>query len=103
MPKQSPFPAALAVLRPAILFLVLPFHTMPLQHRRDPFDHPDWLFELKYDGLRALAVIQAGHRRLVSRNGHPFISLQLDECDVERVQDVGEAYSGCDSSTHASE
>jgi len=47
---------------------------MPLQHRRDPFDHPDWLFELKYDGFRALAVIQAGRTHLVSRNGHPFMS-----------------------------
>jgi bifunctional non-homologous end joining protein LigD len=47
---------------------------MPFQRRREAFDHPDWLFELKYDGFRALAVIQAGHTRLVSRNGHPFMS-----------------------------
>jgi ATP-dependent DNA ligase len=24
---------------------------------RQPFDHPDFLFELKYDGFRALAYI----------------------------------------------
>jgi bifunctional non-homologous end joining protein LigD len=47
---------------------------MPLQRRKDAFDHPDWLFELKYDGFRALAVIQAGRTQLVSRNGHPFMS-----------------------------
>jgi bifunctional non-homologous end joining protein LigD len=47
---------------------------MPLQRRREAFDHPDWLFELKYDGFRALAVIQAGRTQLVSRNGHPFMS-----------------------------
>jgi bifunctional non-homologous end joining protein LigD len=47
---------------------------MPLQHRRDAFDHPDWIFELKYDGFRALAVIQSGRTQLVSRNGHPFAS-----------------------------
>jgi len=45
---------------------------MPLQGRREPFDHPDWLLELKYDGFRALAVIQSGRTQLVSRNGHPF-------------------------------
>jgi len=47
---------------------------MPLQRRRDVFDHPDWLFELKYDGFRALAVIQPGRTQLISRNGHPFTS-----------------------------
>ena len=47
---------------------------IPLRLRREPFDHPDWLFELKYDGFRALAVIESGRTQLVSRNGHPFAS-----------------------------
>jgi ATP-dependent DNA ligase len=47
---------------------------MPLQRRREPFDHPDWLFALKYDGFRALAVIQPGRTQLMSRNGYPFTS-----------------------------
>ena len=51
-----------------------PFQPMPLRKRRLPFDHPDWLFELKYDGFRALAVIEDGRAQLVSRNGHPFAS-----------------------------
>ena len=33
---------------------------MPLQTRALPFDDPNWLFELKYDGFRALAVIEHG-------------------------------------------
>ena len=33
-----------------------------------PFDGPDWLFEIKWDGYRALAFIEAGKLRLVSRN-----------------------------------
>src|SRR5438552_10963969 len=38
------------------------------------FSHPDWLFELKYDGFRALAHIDGKRTQLVSRNGHPFAS-----------------------------
>jgi len=47
---------------------------MPLLKRAAPFDDPDWIFELKYDGFRALAVIENRRTRLVSRNGHPFAS-----------------------------
>jgi ATP-dependent DNA ligase len=39
-----------------------------------PFSHPDWLFELKYDGFRALAHIDSSRTQLVSRNGYPFAS-----------------------------
>ena len=35
---------------------------------REPFDHPDWLFEVKWDGYRAIAEIQAGKVSLYSRN-----------------------------------
>ena len=47
---------------------------MPLSRKPAPFDHPDWIFELKYDGFRALAVIHDGRTQLISRNGHPFSS-----------------------------
>jgi bifunctional non-homologous end joining protein LigD len=33
-----------------------------------PFDDPDWLFEIKWDGYRAIAFIDDGKVRLVSRN-----------------------------------
>jgi ATP-dependent DNA ligase len=36
-----------------------------------PFDDPNFVFELKYDGFRALAVAER-RPELVSRNGHPF-------------------------------
>jgi hypothetical protein len=35
--------------------------------RAEPFDHSDWLFELKFDGVRAPADTVRG--RLISRNG----------------------------------
>src|SRR6266478_1240071 len=50
------------------------FQPMPLSRRALPFDHPEWIFELKYDGFRALAVIENGRTQLISRNGHPFNS-----------------------------
>jgi bifunctional non-homologous end joining protein LigD len=44
----------------------------PLIKIRAPFDHPDWLFELKYDGFRTLAFVEAGYTKLVSRRGNTF-------------------------------
>jgi bifunctional non-homologous end joining protein LigD len=48
------------------------FQPMPLSRKPAPFDHPEWIFELKYDGFRSLAVIHDGRCELISRNGHPF-------------------------------
>src|SRR5438270_710198 len=52
------------------------YQPMPLGRRRAPFDDPEWLFELKYDGFRALAFVEFGRCTLYSRNGHPFASFQ---------------------------
>ena len=51
---------------------MLRFSPLPLRPLREPFDHRDWLFELKYDGFRALAHVQRSAAELVSRNGTPF-------------------------------
>ncbi len=49
----------------------------PMPHRikpmlatlvRGPFDHPDWIFEVKWDGYRAVAEIRDGGVSLYSRN-----------------------------------
>jgi len=45
---------------------------LPLARRPAPFSHPDWLFELKYDGFRALAYVHRDSAQLVSRNGNVF-------------------------------
>jgi len=47
---------------------------MQLGKRFAPFSHPNWLFEVKYDGFRALAYIEDGRCRLKSRNGNIFRS-----------------------------
>jgi bifunctional non-homologous end joining protein LigD len=33
------------------------------------FDHPDWIFEVKWDGYRAIAEVEQGSVRLYSRRG----------------------------------
>jgi bifunctional non-homologous end joining protein LigD len=43
-------------------------HPMLAESVDEPFDGGDWLFEIKWDGYRAIAFIEDGHVRLVSRN-----------------------------------
>jgi bifunctional non-homologous end joining protein LigD len=50
------------------------FKTMPLGHLRDPFSHPEWIFEVKWDGFRSLVYVEDGKCGLVSRNGDEFKS-----------------------------
>jgi bifunctional non-homologous end joining protein LigD len=45
---------------------------MPLVSIRDAFAHPEWLFEVKHDGFRALAYGEDHQCRLVSRRRHEF-------------------------------
>ncbi len=53
----------------------------PMQHAiqpmlatpvKEPFDHPDWIFEVKWDGYRAVAEIRDDGVSLYSRNGISF-------------------------------
>ena len=43
-------------------------HPMLAESIDKPFDGDDWLFEIKWDGYRAIAFIENGKARLVSRN-----------------------------------
>ncbi len=43
-------------------------HPMLATSIEKPFDDPEWLFEIKWDGYRAVSFIQDGTVRLVSRN-----------------------------------
>jgi bifunctional non-homologous end joining protein LigD len=38
--------------------------------RKEPFDDPDWLFDFKYDGFRALCYLEQRRNRLISRNNN---------------------------------
>jgi bifunctional non-homologous end joining protein LigD len=57
------------------------FQALALDRRPAPFSHLDWLFEVKWDGFRALARIELGRCRLISRNGNEFKSFKsLNAC-----------------------
>ena len=58
-----------------------------------PFDHPDWLFEVKWDGYRAIAELRENAVSLYSRNGISFdrkfspISVSLGSFGFDAVLD----------------
>jgi len=53
----------------AVLPHIIPFR---LGRRAEPFNDPAWLYELKWDGFRSLALIEDGRCELWSRNGNSF-------------------------------
>src|SRR5208283_2256506 len=52
---------------------------MRLQRVAKPFDNPDYIFELKHDGFRAIAYIEDGECKLVSRNLNQFKFVVLSQ------------------------
>jgi bifunctional non-homologous end joining protein LigD len=50
------------------------FQPLPLSRARAPFCHPDWIFEIKWDGFRSLLYSDKDGVRLISRNGNTFKS-----------------------------
>jgi bifunctional non-homologous end joining protein LigD len=37
-----------------------------------PFDDPGWIYEIKWDGYRAVAIVEKGKAEIISRNNLPF-------------------------------
>src|SRR6185503_10761037 len=48
----------------------------PLRRQTQPFDDPEWIFEIKHDGFRALAMIEGDTCRFVSRKNHTLAGYQ---------------------------
>jgi bifunctional non-homologous end joining protein LigD len=64
--------------------------TAQLSLVRTPFDDPDFLFELKHDGFRALARIWDGNCELISRKRNSYKSFHdlRDNLAKLKVQDA---------------
>ena len=47
---------------------------MTLVRRPEPFSHPDRIFEVKFDGLRALAYVEDGRAASQGESRHELLS-----------------------------
>lgn len=54
------------------LFLDRAAHPMLISQRQEPFDHPDWIYELKLDGFRCLAYLDIGLVDLRNKRNLPI-------------------------------
>ena len=59
--------------------------------RPEPFDDPAWLFDLKYDGFRALCYLEHGRCRLISRNGNQMSRFAGLSDQIAAALDVDDA------------
>jgi len=59
--------------------------------RKEPFDAPDWLFDVKYDGYRGLCFIEQWRGHFVSRNGKPLSRFTALADELAEMLDVDEA------------
>jgi bifunctional non-homologous end joining protein LigD len=59
--------------------------------RTEPFDDPEWTFDLKYDGFRALCYLEQGRCHLISRNGNPMHRFAGLGDRITASLDVGDA------------
>ena len=59
----------------------------------EPFDDPDWIYEIKWDGFRVMARIERGSVTLLSRSGidvtkkYPVIADALKDIQSDVVID----------------
>ena len=51
----------------------------------EPFDGPEWLFEIKWDGYRAIAFLENGKVRLVSRNQNELTARYPELKDMAKL------------------
>jgi bifunctional non-homologous end joining protein LigD len=66
-------------------------HPMPATAIGAAFDSEDWLFEIKWDGYRAVAFLDAGRLRLVSRNQIDLTPKYPELLDLPKLVKAGTA------------
>ncbi|HTZ83134.1 MAG TPA: non-homologous end-joining DNA ligase, partial [Candidatus Acidoferrales bacterium] len=83
-PKSSASPALLSS-KPVKRPMPTSISPMLAESIEKPFDSPEWLFEIKWDGYRAVAFIQNGSVRLVSRNQNELTARYPELKDMPAV------------------
>lgn len=58
------------------------------------FSKIDWIYEIKWDGYRAIAEINKGHVKLYSRNGNSFLSNYPDVVDALSKLKINAVFDG---------
>jgi bifunctional non-homologous end joining protein LigD len=53
-----------------------------------PFDSPEWIFEIKWDGYRAVSFLDHGRLRLVSRNQNELTAQYAELHDLPKFVDA---------------
>lgn len=63
---------------PQVVVILSHAHSYPyvFGSAAQPFDDWDWIYEIKHDGFRALAVIEHGQCRFFSRKKHKLTGYQ---------------------------
>src|SRR6516164_3330936 len=59
--------------------------------KKEPFDDPEWLFDFKYDGFRALCYLERGRCRFISRNGNVLSRFEALGDQVAALLQIDEA------------
>src|ERR1700730_1205984 len=73
-----------------------PHQPMTLSRKAQPFSDPDWLFEIKHDGFRALAYLKRGQCQLVSRKHSLVAGFQrMSTCFMYLIQISAASLQNC--------
>lgn len=78
-----------------VISSAIPLNVVPMMATlvEEPFDNDKWLFEIKWDGYRAIAYVENGHAQLISRRLNSFtetyypVTAALEETTLNAVLD----------------
>ncbi len=82
--KKATSAASAAPSQPVKREMPTAIYPMLAESVEKPFDGDDWLFEIKWDGYRAVAFIERGKVRLVSRNQNELTARYPELHDLPR-------------------
>ena len=64
---------------------------IPPTWHKEPFDDPDWLFDFKYDGFRAICYLEHRRNRLISHNNNVMTRFEALAGEVAAALNIDEA------------